>query len=229
MNDIIISLTSYPKRKKSLYITLQSILTQQQYIKKIIVNISDKKENFKFPQSDLIEVNIVEDLKSYKKLIPTLIKYPNDYILTIDDDQIYKDGFIKRFYEAMTQYPNYICCGVSRTINPNKPYNHWIKNESNICSQLLLPIGFGGVLYPPNSLHSDVTNVDLFLKLCPTGDDLWFKIMGEKQESKYKCINTIDLIEAQPESSEGLKNKNMLLNNIMFQRLRKYYNLSFTV
>lgn len=229
MNDIIISLTSYPKRKRSLFVTLQSILIQQQYIKKIVVNISDKKEDFEFPQSDLIEVNIVQDLKSYKKLIPTLIKYPNDYILTIDDDQIYKDGFIKSFYEAMIQYPDCIFCGVSRAINPTKPYNYWTKNESNICSQLLLPIGFGGVLYPPNSLHYDVTNVDLFLKLCPTGDDLWFKIMGERQGSKYKCINIIDLIEAQPESSEGLKIKNMLLNNIMFRRLIKYYNLSFTV
>lgn len=227
MINMIVSITSYPKRKQALYKTLQSIILQSEYIKKIVINISDT--DFIFPSSDLIEINIVEDIKSYKKLIPTLIKYPNDYILTIDDDQIYKDGFIKSFYEAMIQYPDCICCGVSRTINSNKPYVFWTKNESNIYSRLLLPLGFGGILYPPNSLHPDVINIELCLQLCPTGDDLWFKIMGERQGSKYKCINLIDLIEAQQESSEGLKIKNMLLNNIMFQRLIEYYNISFTV
>jgi hypothetical protein len=41
-----------------------------------------------------------------------------------------------------------------------------------------LALGYGGVLYPPGSLHDDATNRDLFEKLAPAADDLWFKAMA---------------------------------------------------
>ena len=41
-----------------------------------------------------------------------------------------------------------------------------------------MPIGYGGVLYPPHTLFHEVQNRDLFLRLTPRADDLWFKAMS---------------------------------------------------
>src|SRR5262249_49262610 len=44
--------------------------------------------------------------------------------------------------------------------------------------------GVCGVLYPPNSLHRDVLREELFLRLAPTNDDIWFWLMGVLQETR---------------------------------------------
>jgi hypothetical protein len=52
----------------------------------------------------------------------------------------------------------------------------------------LLPTGVGGVLYPPHALHSDVTDSTLFMKLCPTADDLWFYWMARRAGATYRKV-----------------------------------------
>ena len=37
-----------------------------------------------------------------------------------------------------------------------------------------LQTGVGGVLYPPHSLNEDMLDVELFSKIAPTTDDIWF-------------------------------------------------------
>lgn len=34
--------------------------------------------------------------------------------------------------------------------------------------------GVGGVLYPPNALDTSMLDANLFMKLAPTNDDIWF-------------------------------------------------------
>jgi hypothetical protein len=42
----------------------------------------------------------------------------------------------------------------------------------------VFPVGIGGVLYPPQSLHKDAVNLDLIAKLSPRSDDVWFWAMA---------------------------------------------------
>jgi hypothetical protein len=55
------------------------------------------------------------------------------------------------------------------------------------------------VLYPPNSLHENVTD-RRFLSVCPTGDDLWFYKMARrpvrKVGHKFTVINWLGTQEA---------------------------------
>ena len=37
--------------------------------------------------------------------------------------------------------------------------------------------GFGAVLYPAHCMHEDVVRDELFMKLSPLADDLWYKCM----------------------------------------------------
>lgn len=54
-----------------------------------------------------IELNWVKtDTKVYKKIIPTLLKYKNDLVLSIDDDFIYPKTMIEDFYRVYRAHPN---------------------------------------------------------------------------------------------------------------------------
>lgn len=56
-------------------------------------------------------------MRSYTKLIPCLVKYPNDSIITVDDDILYTRDTIKRLVEINSKTPNAICC-----LNGSKPF-----------------------------------------------------------------------------------------------------------
>ena len=48
--------------------------------------------------------------------------------------------------------------------------------------------GVGGVLYPPGSLHPEVTNEEVFLDICRYADDVWFYAMALMQGTMIrKC------------------------------------------
>jgi hypothetical protein len=71
------------------------------------------------------------------------------------------------------------------------PYNSW---EYQI--QKVQPsfnnffTGVGGVLYPPHSLYKDVTKQEIFLRLAPNADDVWFWAMAIKNGTKINVINS---------------------------------------
>lgn len=48
---------------------------------------------------------IKKNIKSYKKLIPSLKKYPNNLIITVDDDIIYRKDTIEKLYKNYIKFP----------------------------------------------------------------------------------------------------------------------------
>ncbi|MBK6511090.1 MAG: hypothetical protein IPG06_17725 [Haliea sp.] len=55
---------------------------------------------------------------------------------------------------------------------------------------LTIPIGIGGVLYPPNTFHADVVLDSKFMHLAPNADDIWFKAMSLL--NNIECKKTSD-------------------------------------
>jgi hypothetical protein len=70
------------------------------------------------------------------------------------------------------------------------PYQSWQLDSPGIIgpSHYLFPTGVAGVLYFPGSLHSDATRRELFHRLCPTNDDIWFKAMALLNRTPAKKI-----------------------------------------
>ena len=59
------------------------------------------------------------------------------------------------------------------------PYRKWKSTSKYTGPQAnIMPIGIGGVLYPPNSLYKDALNKELFWELCNTADDVWLNAMA---------------------------------------------------
>ena len=58
--------------------------------------------------------------------------------------------------------------------------------KMGLASGRLLPIGYGGVLYPSKGLFANITEEVLFLKLTPQAGDLWFEAMSHLKRRKVR-------------------------------------------
>lgn len=107
---VIVTLTSYSKRIGNIPTVIDTIFKQTKKPDLIVLNLAHDEiipENIQhYIDLHSIETNRVSDTKVYKKLIPTLKKYPNDCIISIDDDWIYPKGMIEDFLNVHKLYPN---------------------------------------------------------------------------------------------------------------------------
>lgn len=199
--DIIVSLTSYGRRVSSnvVYYTLVSILRQYVQPKRIVLWLSKAEWNDDILPTKLaslkdkgVEILYCDEIRSYKKLVPTLENFPNDNVVTIDDDMIYDINFISQISEAHQQHPNDIICMDTRIVQISNgipsQYDKWGEYQDEESSVMIFPVGVGGTLYPAGSLHKDVLRKDLFTTLCPLADDIWFWFQGLRKQTNKRYI-----------------------------------------
>lgn len=186
---LIVSLTSIPSRLGIIHLTIRSLMVQSSPAEKIILWLNESLRG-QLPQSldelecDVFEIRYVNLTCSHRKLIHSLELYPNKTIVTCDDDLMYDATWLYRLYQSHLAHPKDVIAHECRLIQftaPGQPapYSEW-KTEvrTDITEPWLMPIGYGGVLYPPNCLHTDAQDRNLFLCLTPKADDLWFKAMS---------------------------------------------------
>lgn len=192
---IIVSLTTYNKRIKTVFLAIESIFQQNIKPDKIVLWL-DKDEfaintipnTLKKQIKQGLEVKFYHNIKSYKKLIPSLINYPNDIIITIDDDILYPKNCIENLYNSYLKNKMKVHCNYlfkflnsdfQSTININK------------LSYLFNYVGTGGgVLFPPNIFQKkDIFNEEIFMKLAPIQDDLFISVLLIKENIGLKNVN----------------------------------------
>jgi len=166
-----------------------------------------------------VEIRFCEDLKSYKKLVPALKSFPDDIIVTIDDDIIYERNTLKYLLDRHREYPDDIICTMAHipTFGADglNPYNDWKLNVCYSEEELIFPLGGSGTLYPPRSLYKDVTESSLFTDLAPKADDVWFWVMALKNGRRVRMsglnhmYKQIDLLYQQTHRNSSLKDSNL--------------------
>ena len=199
--DIIISLTSYPARIDTVHLTIESLLNQSMKADKVILWLAP--EQFPNKEADLprqlldlrergLTIDWYHDIKSYKKLIPALKKYPDAIIVTADDDNIYRPDWLKKLYESYLKYPECIHCH-RITKFYRDPAGFQVvaggKDYHKAPSYLNKLVGLGGVLYPPHCFHKDILNEDLIKRLAPTNDDQWFWVQAALNGYKTRVVD----------------------------------------
>ncbi len=255
--DVIVSLTTYGARIDDVYLVIESIFQQTYKPNKIILWLDEQEFNddnipliLKKQQARGLIIGYCKNIKSYKKLIPTLKLYPDSVIITIDDDKIYPHDLVERLmlmYHKQTQYIHFTRGRViGKDVNGKMlPYKDWellggkaiIENSPtyNLLKDnpmLTMPTGTGGVLYPPHSLHPDVMKEELFMQLCPHADDIWFKIMSYKQgtASKYVYMNKplarkfLAIPYSQTNSLTKI-NVHKSMNDVQLKQVMDYYSI----
>lgn len=247
--DVVVSMTSYGRRVSTnvVFYTICSILRQNIQPKRIILWLAENEwSDDKLPVKLLslktkgVEIMYCKDIRSYKKLIPTLNLCPNQDIITVDDDLIYSVDTIQNLVDAHKQNPNNIIC-----LNANEPiiekgypvhYETWKSLKKCRTGVMIFPVGVGGVYYPSGSLHPDVMREDLFMQLCPLADDIWFWFNGLKKKTfkqfviKSKRNYSFDDIYQYLHKGSALTHTNCKghRNNSQFTSLFNYYGVKIS-
>lgn len=225
--QLIISLTSFPERIYDSHFTIYSLLNQSLKPDKVILWLAQNQ--FPNGESDIpynilnlkkngLSIEWCDDLKSYKKLIPSLKKYPNHIIITADDDLYYPEDWLKTLYEDYKKNPNCIISKRARVISVNSDntlsnYENWsLSYEERAPSFLNFSTNGAGSLFPPNSLHESIFDENTFKKLCPNGDDIWIWAMSVLNKTKIKCIkdNFVELTYVNPARDVNILNEKTL-------------------
>jgi len=231
MADCIVSLTSIPSRLAGLHLTIASLLLQDVRAKKIVLWLhNDLKESIPPRLAKLegkrFEIRFRDHYYSHRKLIYALKEFGNDTIVTCDDDVIYRKTWLSSLLEDYQKYPEYIVAHECRELTYDSdgmllPYSQW--NDSlafGRTGSCLVPIGYGGVLYPPGSLHSDVLSDSLFMNLAPRADDLWFKAMSLLAGTPVRRSTNPPL---KPVPIPGTKKHSLGLRNVKKDENRKQW------
>ncbi|MBO7478387.1 MAG: hypothetical protein J6U04_10700 [Salinivirgaceae bacterium] len=190
-NDIVVSLTTFGDRIHNVHLAIESIMQGTVKPNRIVLWLAEDEftnkrlpKTLKLQQERGLEIYYYKNIRSYLKLIPSLEKYSNSCIITIDDDVIYEYDLIERLVNAHIDNPNKICaCRMHRIVlgKNNNPLNYlkWkLCINDTECSNLNFPTGVGGVLYPPHCFNDEVFNSEIFMDVCPKADDIWFYVMA---------------------------------------------------
>lgn len=198
---IIVSLTSYPRRIMTVAPVIDSLLHQSLKPDMVILWLAEEE----FPQKEHslpkrlrkyikfgLQIKWCENLKSYKKLIPALLEYPDDIIVTADDDIRYPENWLEILYIAHLIHSNEILCHYA--YQPHfegqftKSFPKIIKTPGVLTDTQIIGSG-GGALFPPHSLYKDITQTKLFNKIAPHNDDYWIWAMAKLSDTPMRLVD----------------------------------------
>lgn len=233
---ILVSLTSIPSRVKKVDLVIKSLLNQTVPADKIILYLSSEEfKDVKLPDNLLglekinpkFSICYCDDLKPHKKYYYSMQEFPNNIIITVDDDIIYNYMLIENLIKSYVKHPNAVSCMRGHIIKMYDeetvaPYKKWIEEQKVTDRPMLglLPTGVGGVLYPPRSIAKNVFNIERFKEVALYTDDLWLKWMQLKINTKSVLVQAFENLEYIEESQDNalwLKNINLNRNNISFK------------
>lgn len=225
-NDLTISLTTYGERIFQVYLTIESIMQGSIKPNRLLLWLDSSFKNKKLPQTLInqqkrgLKIKYCDDILSYKKLIPTLLTYPNDIIITIDDDAIYDFDFVENLTNSYINHPKSINANrihkiTFNTLGQINKYENWQKTIANTeeISNLFFPVGCGGILYPPGCFDNEVFNQKVFMDICQFADDVWFYAMAKRNNTQIIKAHTKsnlgeDYIDIDFEHKDGLMQNN---------------------
>lgn len=239
-SKVIVSLTSYPARIDTVWITIATLLNQTRKPYKVILWLA--KEQFpdeKLPKRlvDLqkrgLEIAYCEDLMPHKKYFYTMQKYPEYFVVTADDDIFYPENHLEKLWQGYEKYPGNIICHWSHRIGFDKnkeflSYNDWENNGEDKPSLWNLAVGCNGVLYPPKALSEKAFDVERIKKLALHTDDLWLKCMSVLNDVKViNCNETIliyyNMLKAQKSGLWQTNTKDENRNDKVWSALMEEY------
>ena len=194
-HHIVVSLTSFPDRFKTLHFALKSILTQTMMPDIIFLCLTkeevENESELPLSISELKKYGIQiyfadNNLKPHNKYIYAMRMYPDSLIITVDDDNMYDKNLIANLYKSYIIYPKAVSARRVHKINYDNdnnilPYTKWhyeYRKELNP-SEGLLATGVGGVLYPPKILPPETFDEKKIRDLCLNADDIWLKFMEQ--------------------------------------------------
>ena len=241
---IIVSMTSYPARILGVSKVLETIFTQTRTPDEIVLWLADSQFPNKMDDLPRELIEIVEkgkitlrwcnDLKPHKKYFYAFKSYPDDLLITVDDDILHRSDLIEILYQSYLQNPNAVSTYRAHLIVTTKqgkilPYNMWPKEIDNylyLPSHLFCATGGAGTLYPVNLFASvsEMLDESIVENTCLYADDLWLKAMELMADIPVAVAGKIQPFIHLPDSQEiGLYHSNMYQgeNDIQLRKIQE--------
>ena len=217
---LIVSLTTYPKRIGLISQVLESLYTQTRKPDEIVLWLAPEQ----FPEREkelperLVElsgqgkltIRWCDDLKAHKKYFFAMQEYPEDLIVTVDDDLTYSPDTLAVLYNSYLLYPDAVSTVRAHlmVLDENRqilPYLSWIQ-ETDACihepSMQLMATGGAGVLYPPHLFRKEFFDQKAIMENSPYADDLWLKAMQLASEVPVVVARPHEQLRYIPDSQE---------------------------
>ena len=172
-----------------------------------------------------------EEIRSHTKYWNAFRDNPDDVVITVDDDIIYRSDLIEVLFEYHKRFPNSIIVNWAKVISRKKDglssYNGWREtNEGDVGieRQNYSLFGVAGVLYPPHSMFDDCLNTELIKSLCPTADDVWLSAQAILKRTKFVFTGyKQNHLPVSIKNNETLLSINSTRNQVQIQRINDYY------
>jgi len=234
---VVVSFTSIRSRLPIVHLTVRSLLRQSVHPQKLVLWLhhdlrSEVPKRLHDLQNDLFEIRYADQTCAHRKLVHALKAFPDTTLVTCDDDLLYAPDWLASLFQEHQRYPNDVIGNECRHIQYDEqgntlPYSQWHLETCGTSHTDTVAIGFGGTLYPPNTLHADTSDSELYLKLAPKADDLWFKAMSFLNKTQVRRTTRppnrpIPVIRSQ---AEALGNTNIKQdgNRAQWNAIRAHY------
>ncbi len=225
--EVIVSLTSYGKRINEVYLAIESIMQGTLKPNRIVLWLAEDEfagkvlpQTLQRQQKRGLQIEYCEDLRSFKKIIPAIEKYPDACIVTIDDDVMYEFDLLENLIRKHQECPDDICaCRMHRIVLDDQglptSYLLW---DKLVYPETKSPRHFltsgGGTLFPAHCFIDEFKNRDLFMQLCPFADDIWINAMvllsGKQIAKAYTHAKSgCDYLEINLDQDDSLCKENL--------------------
>lgn len=247
--NVVITLTSYGKRvAENAPFAILSILHQTILPNRIVLNLDKNAWNeknipdlLKTLQIAGVEVYFCEDVGPHTKLLPSLARFTEDVIISVDDDIIYEENLISDLLKGYNETDKKtIICRAAKKIEKDAdgayvPYMKSRNVEPGAMAIGFMPFGFRGVLYPPYVFKTkDIFN-PIFRNICKNADDIWFGVTEYKEQIKVYCVKsdniTLDFVNTTEQYNPSIdtclyfENSIQGKNDIQYKAVLDYYGL----
>lgn len=244
-SGLVVSLTSFPARISVVWLTIVSLGNQTVLPSKIILYLSADE----FPQglnsipkklkkllNRGLEIQFVaENLRSHKKYFYAFQQYPNNSIVTVDDDLYYPPETLERLLLISKKFPKAVVANVVSEIvlkhQKVDTYLNWKKTRKENCiHNRFVAIGHGGVLYPPFQKSLDFFDIPNIKKLAFHADDLWLKAVEMHCNIDVAVgayfPHPMVIPSSQKVSLKNINTQGEILNDIQWEKLTNHFKLN---
>lgn len=226
-------MTTIVRRKQRLLDNLPSLLNQSYPYDKLVINVDDDLsneecewyENLKELDSR-IEINKAEaKWRSCNKLLPTLKLYPDDIVITVDDDIFYPKNCIMQLVMEHVKHPE---CVIAHEINPIIMTDSYV-TYLNSYDVMMKQVEWGKylsncALFPPHTFdNTDLYDYDKMIT-CTQGthDELWFWIQSTINKVQTVGLNYVRTFEPEVVEQYADGEYRLSLTNNTNEKINEY-------
>ena len=239
---ITVSLTSFPKRINTVWMTIETMLRQQSKPQSIVLWLSkDQFPNELLDLPDLLidqskrglSIRFVDgDIRSYKKFYYIFSESKEGLVLTIDDDLLFPSYFLNSIYNCHKEHPKSVIASFGFPYVWNDESDHIKTADKKIIigephDRYFFGSG-GGTLFN-TEITKYMDSIETILNLCPTADDIYLNALAQINGYKvtFHMNNPLLSVVVKDDSklvdhNGGITDANSK-NAEQMKALRKYY------